>query len=87
MSKHTQGRWSYFKYPDTKTFTVAATGSIASKIRSEDDARLIAAAPELLVVLRNLTTYCRDYLALDDEAEAIVKDAFTVITKAEGDDK
>jgi len=47
--EHTLGPWIACKYPDVKTWTVAANQSVASKIRSEADAKLIAAAPDLLV--------------------------------------
>lgn len=43
--------WRAHKYPDAKTWTVAGAQSIASKIASEEHARLIAAAPEMLEAL------------------------------------
>lgn len=52
---------------------------------NEANAHLIASAPEMFCVLNQLATYCRDYLALDDEAEAILKDAFAVLKQAGGE--
>lgn len=51
MVKFTPGPWSAIKYPDVKSWTVAAKESVASKIKSEVDARLIAASPDLLQAL------------------------------------
>lgn len=52
--KHTPGPWCALKYPDVKSWTVAAQGSVASKIKTEQDARLIAAAPEMLEALEQI---------------------------------
>ena len=49
--KHTPGPWIAWKYPDVKSWTVASKESVASKIKTEQDARLIAAAPEMLEAL------------------------------------
>lgn len=51
MTKHTPGPWNALKYPDVKSWTVAAGKSVASKIETEANARLIAAAPLLLDTL------------------------------------
>ena len=50
---YTKGPWVAVKYPDVKSWTVAANGSIA-KIKTEADAHLIAAAPDLLSALQQL---------------------------------
>lgn len=56
---HTKGPWIAVKYPDVKTWTVgSAKGSIASRVDSEDAARLIAAAPELLESLKEAVENC-----------------------------
>ena len=90
--KHTPGPWKveddYTVVIPNKKYKLAPTRveilSGDSVAESSADARLIATSPELLTVLRHLANYCRNYLALDDEAEAIVKDAFSAIAKAEG---
>lgn len=67
MSKHTPGPWSYkiasdedFKYPDQVEFEFVGpfTGSgqvdVDSLFGSVPDARLVAAAPEMLEALRSV---------------------------------
>ena len=56
MDKHTPGPWHATKHTDTKGWTVSAGNSIASVRPREEaasNARLIAAAPDLLEVLED----------------------------------
>lgn len=60
--KHTPGPWEYLDKngPNGKAWGVGQQAKpgkgVAIVIQSEDDARLIAAAPDLLSALRNLVT-------------------------------
>ena len=54
MSKHSPGPWNAHTYPDVKTWTVASARTIANRIEKEADARLIAAAPRMALVLEKL---------------------------------
>lgn len=58
-TNHTPGIWHAVKYPDVKTWTVTARESVASKIKTEADARLIAAAPGLLEVCKQTLMFAR----------------------------
>jgi len=87
--KHTQGPWSALKYPDTRTWTVASRESIASKIKTEFDARLIAAAPDLLDIAKwmyeRLTSFQMVALWESPEEHALEMEIYRkVIAKAEG---
>lgn len=89
MTNHTPGPWKYRQlYADgniitegdyweifTYEYDVAAFFSRGAPIRKEADARLIAAAPELLEALRNAIEYFEgDYMRPDwlDAAEHAV---------------
>lgn len=101
MTKHTKGPWKVelgehrvgpykskvFEIWNQAYHVATIHEHIDKATNDEANARLIAAAPELLCVLKHLSRYCRDYLSLDDEAEAIVKDALIAIAKAEGRDE
>lgn len=50
----TRGPWRTYKQPEKNTWLIAAPEIIASEVRLEDDAILIAAAPELLKVCKML---------------------------------
>jgi len=64
MSKYTPGPWSAKKHTDTKGLTVSAGGNSIASVRLRDEAeanaRLIAAAPELLEALRLLRESCTE---------------------------
>jgi hypothetical protein len=68
MSKHTPGPWVAEEYPVSPDHTVwgvcDGNGRLMTDIHTEADARLIAAAPELLQALRWLL---EDALGQDDE--------------------
>lgn len=49
--------WNAYKYPDVKTWTVAGSESVASKIKNASDAHLIAAAPEMLTALESVQNF------------------------------
>ena len=63
-------KWRAVKYPDVKTWSVVGAESIASKIKSERDATLLAAAPALLEALERLVDqgecFCADYVATNE---------------------
>ena len=104
MTQHTPGPWQKFadtywdkgkgeRLPDG--FSVKAEDGaidVASIIESEDNARLIAAAPELLETLESLIAYLRDlwpdeplFSAEPDEQAKIIADAEAAIAKAKGE--
>ena len=79
MSKHTPGPWSYSpKAPDK----VMADGRIIAAVTNDNDANLIAWAPEMLAMLRLL------YVLADEELQAAprgpYKQLIELIAKAEG---
>lgn len=95
MSKHTPGPWKVYVYQvafnldKTPLYGVGAdaknSGSpIAGPLRNIADARLIAAAPELLEALKRLVHASRDG---DDSLAAAEDQADDVIAKAEGNEK
>lgn len=53
-SSHTPGPWSYYLNPLTGKSAIAPSGDWPplAKVNTESDARLIAAAPELLAALQ-----------------------------------
>lgn len=79
MINFTPGPWNAFKYPDVKSWTVAAKESIASKIKTEQDANLIAAAPEMLEALEKIAN---DYEMKHSELRILAERA---IKKARGE--
>lgn len=81
--KHTPGEWYAVKYPDAKTWTVAAKESVASKIKTADDAALIASAPELKDALQSALSFA--YMHTEqDNLPSWVKKAEAAIALAEG---
>lgn len=63
MSKHTQGPWAVHYHESTDTYTIYVAGRswecwavayVGDCIQDEDNARLIAAAPEMLKALKSL---------------------------------
>lgn len=86
---HTPGPWTIYAPAGTDSYYVSGPGSLcvftirAGTIPMRDDARLIAAAPELLTALRNLVA------AATPHADALVmfacvERARAAIEKAEG---
>lgn len=81
---HTQGPWTVSQpsgnYIDTPTGSVAALTYGATKA----DARLIAAAPDLLAALENLTVLFDRIDRSGATNKAAYNDAIAAITKAKG---
>jgi hypothetical protein len=51
--KHSPGPFIALKYPDAKLWTVAnSKGSVASKVKTEADAKLFAASTDLLAACK-----------------------------------
>ena len=94
MSKHTPGPWTAIIEKDGEhvvdTYVVDVDEDVVvrpSAKLSEPDARLIAAAPDLLAALRALITEWdrpREIPADPDWCDAIVGQARAAIAKAEG---
>lgn len=85
MSAHTPGPWTARKHTDTKGWTVSAGNSIASvkpRPEAEANARLIAAAPELLEALKEIREACCSGMGSLPAAD--IKRAQAAIEKAEG---
>ena len=83
MAEHTPGPWEYWSTRSKRIWVIAqqTTGPVICETRtSEADARLIAAAPELLSALQALID-----LPVDSEDGGIVFNAaLAAITKATG---
>ena len=84
MSKHTPGPWT--AEPNSAhgiSFSVEGGGRLITRFASAADARLIAAAPDLLAALRAMTDYMAYAEALGED-KAVFKNARAAIAKAEG---
>ncbi len=84
---HTPGPWTPYRDPGEYSAVGAATGDIAQEVRNEADARLIAAAPDLLRELRNLVSLLQTPLNRGDiqiHGLATLNAASAAIAKAEG---
>lgn len=97
MSAHTPGPWFMSTTfgqqgligPKDYSPVASVTGYYTLHGQTEANARLIAAAPELLNILRK----CRDYLSCipessaggDDDAVMLAQEASSVIAKATGE--
>jgi len=57
---------------------------IASRIRSEADARLIAAAPDLLAVCKAYVTRCQELAGW--QGKEVLKQAISIIDRATNDE-
>jgi hypothetical protein len=84
--KHTPGPWNFYKTPwgakvtDVQDVTVAdVPQQPLDTWKAIDNARLIAAAPELLAALRGLVQW-------EDSGPTTLSDAWEAIAKAEGND-
>ena len=87
MSTYTPGPW--VTYAHTKGIDIivddGADGKSIATARSEDDAALIAAAPDLLIALRALLRDC-ERLGFEGRKTAAVKQqARAAINKAKGE--
>ncbi len=88
MSKHTPGPWSYLPRHicESEPEVRAPDGWLICCTASDDDARLIAAAPRILDVLQEILDYRGGAdSALDDEY--VMDRARAAIAQATGDDK
>lgn len=85
MSEHTPGPWtvSHAKQEDGGCSIVSATGTVAWHV-SEDDARLIAAAPELLDALAGVLQWMPPPCDAEIELQDAVNAARAAIAKATG---
>ena len=96
MSKHTPGPWQALTFSNHELqtdFAMVAIGKRAHIIGySEEDqanARLIAAAPDLLQVLEQIVATCDHYDAHGDGlplGSLLYSNALIAITKAKGED-
>lgn len=96
MSKHTPGPWTLVKVPASRTWEIHAPtwrdladvfGNAASDLHEEGsaNARLIAAAPELLEALKAIATKADSLQADPHKALAQIRlSAVAAIIKAEG---
>lgn len=94
MTQHTPGPWAvvpartgendsiYFEVHDGFGRTATVYGDIATDGEEAANARLIAAAPELLEALRELADHCRAFYMA--ERESILLNARAAIAKATG---
>lgn len=92
MSKHTPGPWMYETRPDSgggdRPVVVAGADLVAAVSRANGgaNARLIAAAPDLLAALKDLAEWWSNWMPDDAHADGgrVVLDvARAAITKAE----
>lgn len=101
MSKHTPGTWSDYYAKLAPVGSVAVWSDQGGMVRrvalcgthegidldeAEANARLIAAAPDLLEALKELVAYATDGLGSLSDDWNVVKDARAAIAKAEGGD-
>jgi hypothetical protein len=71
MSKHTKGTWlAIDRYVETKDKTICEVFG-----GNREDARLIAAAPELLEALKGALATIEDYLAYNHNGDPWTEDA------------
>ena len=85
---HTPGPWHVATYGCSPDYFAIKQGpcTLATKITTEQDARLIAAAPDLLAVLERLSLCVAgmDQFSLDEDFEAARDQARNVSAKAKG---
>ena len=93
MSKHTKGPWTcsqvaHYIYPNEKHYIVADnTNTYIGEAKTKANARLMAAAPEMLKILKNvLKTHQRPFWEETTLSLHVLKEAWDVIDKAEGKD-
>lgn len=98
-AKHTPGPWGYSQWPDQSIFNIHAGGFAEAfavvknvenahrgmgSVETRANARLIAAAPELLAALEAMLNYAN--LGAYERADA-VKAARAAIAKAKGEER
>lgn len=84
-TKHTAGPWTFGK-PNVDTFYILAgtenIGMLPTKIENaEANAKLIAAAPELLENLKNIIWNFSDFSSLNEKQKTAIKYANELIKK------
>lgn len=96
MSKHTPGPWEIWPFKHAGAYSVSPVGKtdaedvVADKIHNESNARLIAAAPELLEALRETLESLRvwqeqyDPDATDEVTDQTIRRGSLAIARAEG---
>lgn len=93
MSKHTPGEWVYeqisrgsrdgFEISSGNFYKIAEVYDVNGSPQNEANARLIAAAPKLLSMLKEMVEATEIDLGADDFL-ALKREAIAVIAKAEG---
>lgn len=91
MSKHTQGKWKadLSSYPDMNHEVLAETAfglKTICEIENEHDARLIAAAPEMLGLLKEAELIFANGLENESQCVDFWRRVSDVIRKTEGND-
>lgn len=91
-TKHTKGKWAQFANPQNKNqIIVQSEGVLIARVQSEDldddkeweaNASLIAAAPDLLEVLRELLKDIKDINADYPYIKSTMRKAESIIKKA-----
>ena len=91
MNKHTQGPWTYEQISNN-AYVIDENGSAVMLYRNPDDemkanARLIAAAPELLEALRGMVALEEENLRSGDDIDVCfeLESARAAIAKAKGE--
>jgi len=84
--KHTPGPWSVATYGCSPDFFAIKIGSfsLATKIPNEQDARLIAAAPDLLVALKQCVPLIVAHANYSGEGVGTLQVVRAAIAKTEG---
>ena len=91
MSEYTKGPWRVLKNELGHEFIEASNGDIVSPLRSSADARLIAAAPDLLEALEAFLNWYVHFVNSGDagfwdpEKDDIVIKARSALSKAKGE--
>lgn len=93
IAKHTSGPWKATPYSSIVGIAISGAGYVIAGVRgdrefSEANARLIAAAPDLLALAHQYASECGDCAGMrvmpDDEPCTACADVWAVIDQAEG---
>lgn len=88
MTGHTAGKWTVFREPDglhwISSGTESASSVVADRIRSNEHATLIAAAPLLLEALKGLLSECELWGSLSVGMNTACESARSAIAAATG---
>lgn len=92
MTTHTPGPWTHSNFTRDLGFMVGAEGAtgtiVCEQVRTKANARLIAAAPDLLALAHQYASECGDCagerIDPDDEPCEACADIWRVIDQAEG---